>query len=296
MTPLPHPFGIPPYPANTAGFAHRARVIGLSTAHNSPHIDFPAQIKAYVGASLVEIKPERNVIRQRGGGSRQQVTDFSKHSRKRLLRLLATIDKSASLPLFVTLTYPAIFPTARESKKHLDNFLKRLARAYPTVSAIWRLEMQSRGAPHYHLLVWGVGFIPFERVARWWYDVVNSGDGKHLLAGTQVKRVRSWRGVWSYASKYMAKPLDTPEGDTWFKPGRFWGIHNRACLPTVEPIIATISQTTYYTMRRYMLRYRARKQSRGTPTTERLFMDAPHRMFAAALRTDTESHVTDWTG
>ena len=94
------------------------------------------------------------------------------------------------------------------------------------------MEPQRRGAPHFHLLLWGLR--RSAHLLRWvsltWYEVVGSGDGRHLQAGTRVEALRSWKGVMSYAAKYSAKMVEElPEG--WEHVGRWWGIWNRAAAP-----------------------------------------------------------------
>lgn len=291
MTPLLRYRQQPPHPGVSRRGDRILAGIGFSEAHISP---LPSKVSAWVGAGMVRITPERYEIGRVGGGRRGAISGFSKWSRRRLLRLLGMVRKDAPLPLFITLTYPATFPSAAQSKRDLDAFLKRLARAYPAASAIWRLEAQKRGAPHYHLLVWGTGFVPHQWVAQSWYDVVGSGDEKHLAAGTRVERVRSWRGVWSYTSKYIAKASIPPDSELWKNPGRFWGIHNRAALPIVEPTVVTISQRTYWRLQLRMLKERGKVFEAGHCWTITHFCDDPHIWVARALRLDPDPHIQDW--
>ena len=139
--------------------------------------------------------------------------------------------KSDAVALFVTLTYPSEWPGDPERwKRDLDAFGKWLCRFAPGIGAIWKLEPQQRGAPHFHLLVWGVPFLPCGVVAQRWYEIVGSSDPMHLVAGTSIERVRSARGVRRYASKsYMGKEFVMPPG--WEHVGKFWGVIGRKNLP-----------------------------------------------------------------
>ena len=55
-----------------------------------------------------------------------------------------------------------------------------------------------------------------EWLARIWYEVVGSGDFRHYQAGTSCERVRSWKGVACYASKYMSKADEAGAGSSTY--------------------------------------------------------------------------------
>lgn len=201
--------------------------------------------------------------RNGGGGVRGHISGFSKASRRRLQRLLASVDQDRQrVPLFVTLTYPAEFPTdPAVCAAHLRAFRARMHRKYGKFAAVWRKEYQCRGAPHYHLLLF-LDRPPEELradVSRFWYQVVGSGDERHLRAGTQVVEVKSWRGARGYAAKYMGK-LETLQPGTEFplfqgagSTGRLWGVWYRALLPiTAEVYYANIE--CFFRLRRWLRR------------------------------------------
>src|SRR5690606_25589838 len=152
----------------------------------------------------------------------------------------------------------------REGKRHLDVLSKRMKRRFPTVGFIWKLEAQRRGAPDYHLLVWGVSYAELlVWLSAAWYAIVDSGDVKHLVAGTQVQRVRSWRGVKSYASKYLAQPGGFPGGAGWQNVGRVWGVRYAGNLTWAAPVTvgATDRQVARFmrSMRRVLPNAKRRK-------------------------------------
>lgn len=229
---------------------------GLSPLHNSPRLEWRdggGLLKAVRGKAP-KVHYER--------GKRGVVKGFSNSSRRRLLRLVSSVDLKRK-PVFVTLTYPGEFPfNPRLWKRHLDTFIKRLGRKFGQVSGVWKLEAQERGAPHYHMLIWGVEYsdlISF--VSSNWYEVVGSGDENHLRAGTRVEIVRSHRGVLSYASKYLGK-VEQPMIELWDMVGRYWGVFFRDRLPVGVMRAVYVDYKTAVTIIRYMRRF-ARLRSRA---------------------------------
>lgn len=175
------------------------------------------------------------------GGLRGRIRDFSKASRRNLLRTTARVQRGV-LPLFLTLTYPGSFSSSpHQWKRDLSTWVKRLHRRYPDAGLIWRLEPQKRLAPHYHLLIWGISehLRSFRAwVSESWYEVVGSEDIRHLQAGTRVEHIRSGRGVMFYAGKYLAKLPErvSPDGPDWSAGvGRWWGVRYPENIPWSNP-------------------------------------------------------------
>jgi len=230
--------------------------VPLSTAHISSFIQY------YPGASLFKTSKNHKMPAV-GGGKRSRITSFSRQSRRRLMVKLATIKRDAELPCFVTLTYPDTFPTLENAKRDLKVFLLRLERQFPECGYIWKLEPQQRGAPHYHLLVWGCEVISlFTWVIDNWYDIAGNGDYNHwkfhagVLPGSRpcVQKVKSWRGVWSYASKYLGKTFDVAGWDGQWT-GRFWGVGHRDNIPFSTPQQILISLRQAVVIMRYQRRF-----------------------------------------
>lgn len=234
----------------------------LSNAHNCPQ-DITREVIFYKDGSKITVKrPNYKLQGIPSYGLRGSITKFSWQSRRRLMYKIAEISNK-TLPVFVTLTYPDKFPSDPvQWKHHLNSLFKRLKRKYPNIAIIWKLEPQARGAPHYHLLVWGAAYIAlWNTIPYEWYEVVNSGDKKHLLwhlgalghGNTHcVSQVRSWRGVMAYASKYLGKECDAAG---WDSPGRFWGVKSRENIPWAEILRATIGYQDGYKLIRLMRRY-----------------------------------------
>ena len=170
---------------------------------------------------------------------RGKVKGFSKASRRRMIKTCARLGNA--VPIFLTLTYGKRYPSdPKQWKRHLDTFGKRLVRYNPNLSAIWRLEPQKRGAPHYHLLIYQSNgkapFVPKKWIAKAWSEVLGSySDSKHLVAGTRIESLDSSRGAAFYVSKYCAKlPEDDDFPEEWKKAGRLWGIINKKSVPFAD--------------------------------------------------------------
>lgn len=237
---------------------------GLSPAHisplrcdphfkSSPHFH-SAAATFYAGGSLVQVKTGKIAgLRRAGGGLRGRVRGFSQASRRRLLRKIATIDQAA-IPVFVTLTYPAEWSQdSGEWKRDFDRWCKRLRRRFPLAGLVWKLEAQRRGAPHFHCLVWGAECGQLRAwAAAAWFESVGSGDVRHLRAGTRVEMIRSWRGVRSYAAKYLGK---ASLAGAWEAPGRIWGVRYGENIPWAEAVKLACSDWQAARLMRAMRRY-----------------------------------------
>lgn len=199
--------------------------------------------------------------------SRGVIREFTRASRMRLIKQTARL--SAKRAVFLTLTYPERFPDAPAAKQHLRAFMERIRRRYPKTSAIWRLELQQRGAPHFHLILFDLPYIPFKLVRSWWSDIIAEYIDDYQPR-IRIELVRSRNGVMHYVSKYCAKPDDEARSgvslsfthictlfwlaaavqlahsdaqvcalaylyrqleETLPLTGRYWGVHQRSKLP-----------------------------------------------------------------
>lgn len=170
----------------------------------------------------------------------------------------------AGLPYFVTLTYHNDWPEQPSRwKEQLKALIKRLERAWGDLTALWRLEFQKRGAPHFHLLIWlhdprAKEWHPMQRLwllqnnVSWaWNQLVDPNDTEHLDAGTNVQECRNLRHMNAYLSKYLAKPEQLAEGQT--PPGRFWGKWRASWLP-IQPVAVKIAESEFVQLRRILAR------------------------------------------
>jgi hypothetical protein len=198
-----------------------------------------------VGGEHIVVKPERTHVERKGsvrpGGDREAITAFTGKSKLALKRTFNKLNKAAtSRAQLVTLTYAENMQDAPRAKRHLKVLGDRMRRAYPAAGFIWKMECQKRGAIHFHLLVFGIKYLPYEWVAQVWMEIVAQGAGlsieqlnNQLNAGTQVKAARNLWEAKSYLEKYLGKTDQTGELD---EPGRWWGTHSLEAFkaPVVE--------------------------------------------------------------
>jgi len=170
--------------------------------------------------------------------ARGNVIGFSKKSKARLRKRLMRVDfdaldsggkrARAGVGWFVTLTYPRKYDTEwHKWKRDLDAWGKRLRRLCGFRWAIWKLELQQRGAPHFHIVVAFDHAVAKEDIKRWvmssWHECVGTDDTQHLFVGTDVRPLYNPRHnkLMSYLLKYLGK-TDAPGQER--PTGRIWGI------------------------------------------------------------------------
>lgn len=178
---------------------------------------------------------------------RGNVTTFSRKSRLKLLKLIATVDWG-KIPnsLFMTLTYPdkVDWTTCKARNKHkylMMRFVeKHLGRP---VKGVWRIEWKPRKsgecvgmiAPHYHLLLLGEVWIPWRKIREWWLKAI----AWDKTVSTHVRRCQSAKKAALYVSKYVAKVdrhLNLDNGPYLNTRGRHWGVLRKGLIPRM-PVV-----------------------------------------------------------
>jgi len=215
------------------------------------------RLSIYRRDARVFIRFGASVPEKRGGRQapkRGVITHWSDRSRRRARHVLR--NAVAVWRAFLTLTYPAHFPTDGVTvKRHINAFLTWLRRRCPDLHYFWVLEFQGRGAPHIHMLL--DCRIPKKELAERWYRIVGSGDPKHLRAGTRVEGVRSQGGVKAYfLSRYLGKSSQKEVPPGFESVGRFWGA-SHSLAPVLHNVV--ISGLTWNEVGRLLRRLRAYK-------------------------------------
>lgn len=179
-------------------------------------------------------KEARNEKRRQNPCLRSIILEYSYSSQRRAKFTLAKTLRGTYV-IEGTLTYPKEFSGEPHIwKKHLENFARQFERKYAGACFFWKMERQGRGAPHFHILVFGIENTDgaLFGLRSWcsseWYRIVGSGDIKHLRAGTSFSRIRHRNGLFSYVSSYLGKNDQHWNGES---VGRYWGIKMRKFLP-----------------------------------------------------------------
>lgn len=116
-------------------------------------------------AGLIIKKNLKRVLRAKVGGKRGSIGGFSYQARQRLRRyLLVSGLKTPWVQFGVTLTVPGsvAVDAIERFKEHINRFFLALKRAYPSHGVVYRVELQQRGMPHLHLVV----FCPLSEFAE----------------------------------------------------------------------------------------------------------------------------------
>lgn len=191
-----------------------------------------------------------------GGGKRGAVTTFSAQSRKRFMKKIYILE-SSSRCLWVTLTQPHAFEGSVGARRLAKLWTARVRRAYPAASGLWRIQPQKRGAPHFHVMVYGIPADGLEiktvraRLAAMWTAVVVKGiaNGDTLSArsrgqiaryGCDVAELETAVGVQRYVSRYLSR---TDAVGNAAVVGRQWGGFNCAALPVSRTDTVTVTRS-----------------------------------------------------
>ncbi|MEM7338115.1 MAG: hypothetical protein AAF467_05675 [Actinomycetota bacterium] len=185
------------------------------------------------------------------GATTSHVVDgFSRRSRNRCRAAGASLDwvaakRPGDFLLMVTCTYPGDWRTCAPTPDHVLRHRRALEMRYQRatgyrLAVMWKREFQERGAPHLHLFGWWPWRIADTPLTQWvstqWFEIVDSGDPLHLLAGTGVDHEQSLRmsdpsRVGNYFASYATakgyKDYQNHAPPDWTNPngsvGRYWG-------------------------------------------------------------------------
>jgi hypothetical protein len=203
----------------------------------------------------IELPAHHSDTRKRKQQPRGRIKEWSASSRSRLKHTLGRLHREElGRALVVTLTYPAEFPAPDDHavyKAHLHRFNIALRRRWPLCSGIWKLEFQTRGAAHYHFMLFGLRDEPLETLRTWtrqtWYRIAHNGDKNLGSACEKVELIKNTGGAMGYFAKYLGKGDQTIPGNF---SGRYWGKVNAARLPVAPAKAIEVPRQIAATLRR----------------------------------------------
>lgn len=175
----------------------------------------------------IPVKSSRKV--DRNGRQGRNIQEFSTKSKKMMEMQLNLVNrkKLAFKPLVLTLTFEGLEKIPNEIKFALQRFKKVLKEEFPKACGIWKLEFTKNQKPHFHVLIFGVEFIPHQWLGKAWhrslynYEEKQLKNKKHLIAGSKVQGIRGVDGIFKYVSKYINK--EETSIPSWWSRSRFWG-------------------------------------------------------------------------
>lgn len=208
-----------------------------------------AQGTILVARDGFRLPPPKQALATRRG----KIAEFSPASRRRLIEMFARLEVRAIRVTFLTLTFSGV-PTPAEAKVCFKRFTMRLRRAFPDMSAMWRMEAQERQSPHFHLIAFNLPYYDQKTLQNDWQEC--TGEARSIAHITLVRGGK--RHALAYVSKYLAKvkrggsasleeaTYQHAEGEFTDDPGRYWGYINRAKLPFAEYRFIDISDPAVF--------------------------------------------------
>lgn len=212
---------------------------------NASGLNVPEQTtrwEAYQQGELLKVRRVHNWVSQAAPPKRQVIRGFSRQSRIRLLQTISRIDwKKVGESVLVTLTYPDSVKDKTYAQRTQDrNLWLRYMEGFwgRDVATLWRIEWKERKsgdcqgqlAPHIHLIPFGVRFIPWQDVRKWWRSILKV---KGPLS-TDIRRTNSGEHTARYAAKYSAKEasVGSLDNESYLDmTGRAWNITRRKLIP-----------------------------------------------------------------
>lgn len=201
-------------------------------------------------------KQSKSIIPER---KKNDINNFSKNSRLRCIQLLSKVKfTDYGKPIFLTTTFHNIYPKQqKELKKLLDNFIKSSLRIKYKFHYIWRLELQKRGAPHFHFILLPLFQLDKNQVVSMqkhikskWLSFLKDNSLFTNLYSCKFIETKNIKNVSSYLSKYVSKTDSTKKQ---IKLGRIWGYSRNI---NINPISKkNISFHTFAEVKKIILKY-----------------------------------------
>lgn len=201
------------------------------------------------------------------------IKGFSNASRRRLREKLALAKHiegtSSMLGVCLTIPGPIVKP---ETSRHLwQNFRQLWRKHFPTVPFLWRIELQQRGQPHWHLVFWCPASVEESKIKSnimlfWFRGVDGLGlDCKTIAAflkhGIDIQTLdkKQASGIIGYIADHTSKHKREQLG--W--KGRQWGFVNQSMLCFDGRVVAEIDPAIHKQTARQMRRVQEHLRKEG---------------------------------
>lgn len=202
----------------------------------------------------VSVRAGSATLPRSGGGPRGTVQGFSRASARRLRRVLVEFEGPAGWRVCgITGTIPGPVVTEGEYRRMWNRFRWKVGRMPAAI--IWRIELQERGQPHVHGVLW------FKRDEWFTVDVAwraaigpdrasMPGAFEHAFKVTFPDVERECLGWWRYLAGHQSKTKQAQAG--W--QGRQWGIIGRPHLKAACREIAYLPDAEWWRVVRCLRR------------------------------------------
>ena len=240
----------------------------LTTAHIGPHPPSrplestsppkPGRLEIARGGTFLHLLGQSYVPERQGRGVRAGITDFTRSSQRRMrhrvesLNWEAALKPQQTLQWFLTLTVHQDM-SLEDAHRAMKAWRRRLYRLVPSTLAVWKLEAQRRGAPHYHLILVVDGNEVLSAVGcelrreseagellldlmrmrfqDWALRSWRECTGQPTITQVRLEDPRSWNGIRGYLVGYMSKKHAVPK--EW-QGRRYWGLWGDWPTSTIE--------------------------------------------------------------
>lgn len=245
-----------------------AQCQALSALVNKSYLKSPLSLEIYENGLRFQNDATPPPPPRRKPPIRSQIKGFSAASRKRLLRIFSMLQFSEYADsCFVTLTYHyGHLKTKNSPVYHLNHFLTLVRQRFRSVHYIWRIELQKRGAPHFHIIFLNWSSAPlctrpdFHNFIRHaWHNIADPRSIAHSTYGVKIENLDNFKKAFCYLSKYVAKE-DAHLEDEYI--GRRWGTSREL---RIMPISTLNVPYSVYVIARRIVRNLIKRRSKISP-------------------------------
>lgn len=186
--------------------------------------------------------------------SRSKISSFSSSSRLRMRKFLVSNFVPNSYQVGITLTLPWKWDNLYldDFKLVVHRFRVSWLRKFPNSGAVYRVELQQRGAPHLHIIAWHDHLDLFDDYFEMWLSAIQSMRGGSLchfmLRGVKVDENLNTQAVFRYLSDHSSKCKVCQLG---YK-GKQWGVWGQSNFRRYIPFSFDLDDRQLVLLNRYL--------------------------------------------